>query len=198
MKQDKSYVNVSAGDSSADQKMIFSNGSADKKKKPDLSRLVPLGIDHERGIRLYITWLIVAALYSLPVLIRYRNCYSQIFWTTGTAQKVLREGAVIAPLNEVLGTHMLGFAAVALSMAGVAVYHYIYHRQGSKSIYLMKRLPDRMELHRRCLSLPLIGMAAAIVTGLLFFGIYAAIYFLVTPEEAIAAGQLSTLWRIRL
>lgn len=175
-------------------------------KLDKFERLAPPGIDYEKEIRMYITWLTVAVLYSLPVLLRYKSRYGELFYVNirhlesynGNPAKYLFPDAEMAPLNEVLGTHMLGFAVVAIAMIGVAVYHYIYHRQGSKSIYLMKRLPDRMVYHRRCLSLPLLGIAVAIGVGLLFFGIYAAIYFFVTPEEALAAGQLSNIWRIRL
>ena len=169
-------------------------------------RLAPPGIDYKKEIRIYIIWLAAAVLYSLPVLLRYKSRYGELFYVnyrylerySGNPAKYLFPDAEMAPLNEVLGTHMLGFAVVAIAMIGIAVYHYIYHHQGSKSIYLMKRLPDQMALHRRCLSLPLLGMAIAIGVGLLMFGIYAAVYFLVTPEEALVAGQLSNIWSIRL
>ncbi|MBR5229035.1 MAG: hypothetical protein IKV96_04280 [Firmicutes bacterium] len=172
----------------------FSDGSADANK--NLNRLTPLGIDPHREIRYFITWFIMAVLYSMVTLLKYRAYYNQLFIVTVPGQKVLDPRATMAPLNQILGTHMLGFVALAVAMIGVAVYHYIYHHQGSKSIYLMKRLPDKRELHRRCLSLPLMGMAVAIVTGLILLGIYIAVYFLVTPEQCLVPGQMATLLRI--
>lgn len=160
--------------------------------------LAPLGMDAEKELRIIIAWLIVAVLYSLPVILRYRNLYSQLYWSTGTYVETLIPGKHMAPMNEVLGTHLLGFVFLVFYMTGMAVFHYTYHRQGSKSIYLMKRLPDKWELHRRCLALPLLGIAAAIITGVIVFFIYLAVYLLVTPDQCIMDGYLQGLWRITL
>ena len=67
--------------------------------------------------------------------------------------------------------------------------HYNYHYQGSKSIYMMKRLPKKSELWRRCLVLPvtlaLTSEAAAMILRLLFF----AYYMIRTPVVFLAPGQ---------
>ena len=85
-------------------------------------------------------------------------------------------------------------AAAILFMLGFIVYFYFYHRQESRSIYLMRRLPDRWELHRRCLTAPLAGIvfyAAATFTLIL---ITFAIYMWATPAECLTAGQWGKIW----
>ena len=76
--------------------------------------------------------------------------------------------------------------------------HYAYHYQGSRSVYLMRRLPDHREFRRRCLALPLAALACfillAAVTVLLYFGLY----YLVMPDANIPPNQWKTLWRVIL
>lgn len=48
-----------------------------------------------------------------------------------------------------------------------ALKHYLGHFQGSRSIYLMRRLPQRGELARRCLAFPLTGLAASLAVYVL-------------------------------
>ena len=89
----------------------------------------------------------------------------------------------------------IGFAILGIHTALQAVFHYRYHSQGSKSIYLMKHLPDRMELHRRCLTLPVAGLVicglTAFLTIVLCYGIY--VYF--TPKECLSPHQWEMFWR---
>lgn len=70
---------------------------------------------------------------------------------------VLRPGAVMEDFAQLLDWMLLGFAVTAVCMAALAVWHYASHFQGSRSIYTMRRLPQRWELARRCLTLPLLG-----------------------------------------
>ena len=86
-------------------------------------------------------------------------------------------------------------AKTSLCLVLLAAYHYAYHRQGSKSIYLMRRLPSKLELHRRCLTLPIAGILIALLTAFLLLLIYYAVYMNVTPAECLMPGQWQKLWR---
>ena len=68
---------------------------------------------------------------------------------------------------------------VLLSFIGV---HYSYHFKGSKSIYLMKRLPDSNELIRRCVTMPIIFSVIVAIVALVIFAIYFVIYVYFTVE----------------
>ena len=65
--------------------------------------------------------------------------------------------------------------------------------QGSKAVYLMRRLPDRWEYPRRCFALPLLtlllGMALTVLVLLACWGLYT--HF--TPEYAIPSNQWEKL-----
>lgn len=72
----------------------------------------------------------------------------------------------------------------------------LYHVQKTKSIYLMRRLPDRWEFARRCWSLPLMMVGLTLVTYGLLLGISWGIYALAAPRDCIAEGQWQRLWTV--
>ena len=66
--------------------------------------------------------------------------------------------------------------------------------RGAKSIYLMRRLPDRWELARRCLAIPLLTVACALLLVVILLPAFYGIYLHLTPEDALRPGQLDKLW----
>ena len=89
------------------------------------------------------------------------------------------------PFLEVLDGALLGFAAAALLMAGLALWHLLYHYQGSRSIDLMRRLPRRSELPVRCLAVPVAGALGAGALAAILLGVYWMVYRLCTPAAAL-------------
>lgn len=71
----------------------------------------------------------------------------------------------------------------------LAVYNYSGFRNGSKSHYLMRRLPDKWEYHRRCLALPLLAILAELVSIPILIGLFYALYLHVTPEQCLRPDQ---------
>ncbi|MBQ4562859.1 MAG: hypothetical protein IJA58_00090, partial [Lachnospiraceae bacterium] len=115
----------------------------------------------------------------------------------GAYQKVgygLKDGAMMPAVSELLGGSRIGFALVGLLIVIFAVNHYRHYRQESMSIYLMKRLPNRWEYHRRNLTLPVMFMgavlAAMVLTELICYGGYLAL----TPAGCLPAGQWEVFW----
>ena len=84
-----------------------------------------------------------------------------------------------------LHTSEWGFLLLALCMPLLAGAHYFYHFHDGRSIYLMRRLPDRWELHRRCLFLPLAGLLAAGILSLALAAAYFFLYRWAIPEALI-------------
>ena len=76
---------------------------------------------------------------------------------------------------------VLCFLALALSLAGVAVYHFLCHYQGGRSIYRMRLLPQFGELWRRCLSAPALALllGAALTAAVIL--LCALCYYHLTP-----------------
>ena len=163
-------------------------------KKPDLSRYAPLGINVRSEWQGYVAGLAVAVVYSMIYLLRYFNARENLYEWTLKGRELI-EGAVMPDFAELMDGTLLVFLAIALTMMGLAIYHYIYHRLDTKSYYVMRRLPSRWELHRRCLTLPVIGLLICGAAALIMTLIYYWIYMGCTPEECLMPGQWGRFWR---
>jgi len=97
--------------------------------------------------------------------------YNGTMGPDGAMVRVLLPGTLVPPFPSLLYGPLLCFLALALSLAGVAVYHFLCHYQGGRSIYRMRLLPQFGELWRRCLSAPalalLLGGVYLIVRGVI-------------------------------
>ena len=156
--------------------------------KIDAARYAPPGINYSRELKWIAAALIASVIYSLGFLIFYIENYRDLFWEQD-AEKGIIKGAMMPDFIELLNYRLFGFAIIALCMLAVSLYHYLYHYQGSKSIYLMKRLPNRFELWRRCLALPLGAALFSLVTAMILMLIYFGIYLFFTPEICLAPNQ---------
>lgn len=162
-------------------------------KRLRLEPYVPAGLEARQELRWIGMGFCLSTLYSLGFLLSLWNRYQALFTRAGK-EKVLQEGAVMADFVEILGNGLAGFLMVALCMAALVAYHYFYHYQGGRSIYLMKRLPDRWELFRRCVTLPLLSAAAALLLAGLLLAIYFGIYLLAIPDVCLTPGQWRKIW----
>ena len=160
----------------------------------DLARHAPPGLELAAGLKWYGWGLFLAVGYSLSFFIRYLNERGDLYHNR-LGKQVLWEGAVMPDFALVLGDALHGFALLAAGCVGFAVYCYLSHRQGSKSIYTMRRLPDRWELHRRCLTLPAAGLALCAVLAFALLGLYYWIYMTATPAQCLTPDQWQKLWR---
>lgn len=162
--------------------------------KPDISRYAPPGLNLAPERNFFLTGLVCALLYSLGFFGRLTRAVNALY-ETRRGVRVLLEGAVMEDFAAVLGGALAGFLVLALCMLAFLIYHYTYHRQGSRSIYLMRRLPSRWELHRRCLTLPVLAALLCLLAAFLLLVIYYAIYRSATPEACLSGGQWRKLWR---
>lgn len=159
-----------------------------------LDRYAPPGIDPWREAQRMGWGLLAAAVYSGRFLIAYSTARGNLFqWEHG--KKILIEGAVMPDFAELFSGSFAGLWMFAICMAAVAAWHIAYHYQGgSRSVYLMRRLPDRWEYGRRCLTLPALGVLAAVCVAALLTLAYFAIYLGCTPKSCLTPGQWGKLW----
>lgn len=155
----------------------------------------PPGIRAEQEIKGFLVVLALAAGISLLFFLRLWSAYEALFeWTE--EQRVLREGAVMADFSGLLGLGTFsGFLLAVWVPPVTAICHYRYYYQDSKSIYLMRRLPKRFELHKRALVLPFLELLFVVITVFLLVVFYYTIYLLVTPAQCLVLGQWQKLWR---
>ncbi len=162
-------------------------------KKPDLLRLAPPGLELKHERRFFISGWIFSLLYAQTFLIDYFNYRSQLYDHT-VSGRVLDPGRTMVDFYVVLDKCLIMFVVFALCMLLLIAYHYAYHHIGSKSIYTMRRLPDRWELHKRCVSLPIIASLVMLASAGIMLLIWFGLYMLLTPEQCLAPGQWTKLW----
>jgi len=175
-------------------KQQIKNKSVAKRFQKFLNDFTPPGIDAGRELRGFLTGLVVAGILSLNFFQRFSKAKALLYHIQGT-KEVLREGAVMTNFSVVLGGSLNRFGFLCVLLLGVLVWHYLYYWQGSKSIYLMKRLPSGMEIHKRAWTLPLLAIAITLVTAFALLLLYYEIYMIATPEQCITPGQWQSIWR---
>ena len=116
----------------------------------------PLGIPWKQERFLLWTGLLLSAGAGLVLfLCQYLPARRALYGYDGTVSpdgamvRVLLPGTLVPPFSHLLYGPLLCFLALALSLAGVAVYHFLCHYQGGRSIYRMRLLPQFGELWRR-------------------------------------------------
>ena len=158
--------------------------------KDKLARLTPPGIRWQTELKLW-AWLAgAAAVYSFAFFFELAEEISRLYHTPypGAARQ-LREGWMMPYFAELAQGRFRLFPLVLLAMLLTAAGNYLSFFRGSKSIYLMRRLPQRGETARRCLGLPLLlAGATLLLAGLLLLMDY-LIYTLAVPSACLAPGQ---------
>ena len=172
------------------------------KKWITLEKLAPVGADVQKQLRWTGIALAASALWSLRGLLRIVR-----------SMKILKDYIDQGVFSSVdaypryVSSAFFGFALLSLVLAGLAVWNYASFRRGARTDYLMRRLPDRWEYHRRCLTVPLLGIAASVLAALTLYVLYRAVYWRLFREAAagvedpmrlislsVQAGQRG-LWR---
>lgn len=165
--------------------------------KINLSHHAPPGINLRPERHFFAAGMICAFFYSLTFFAQYRQARAMLYeWRGG--KRVLMPGAIMEDFSPLLGNALIGFFILILCMLALIIYHYAYHHQGSKSIYLMKRLPNRWELHRRCLTLPFLAALLCLLAAAALLLTYFGIYMIFTPKECLIPGQWLKMWRVLL
>ena len=149
-----------------------------------LEKYAPLGINVATEVGVYIAGVAIATLQSMTFLLNYSNAWYELYTYRGS-KRVLIEGAIIQDFNILLENVFLLSVIVCIATLLTTIFHYMYHYDGSKMMYLMRRLPDKWDLHRRCWTLPIVGTVLMAVWTIILKGIYYAVYILCTPSQCL-------------
>lgn len=128
---------------------------------------------------------IVGFLYSLGFIVRYFQERATLFKYDKMLGYVLREGAKIEPFVELLDDAFIIFLITAVASLTFIALRYSYFHQGSKSIYLMKRLPDPSLRHKMSIKAPVLYCLATLGAMLVCFLLYLVIFYLFTPVQCL-------------
>lgn len=150
-----------------------------------LDQSVPLGISGQKEF----TYICAASIAN----ILYSSNYFAFLYNYNYELLYLND-PIMTDFVELIKFPLYGFYVLFFAMIILAVYHYRYHFQGSKSIYLMRRLPDQKDLKRRCLRLPFATILMNLFIGFMLICLYYMLYMLLTPEESLQPNQWQKLW----
>lgn len=148
-------------------------------RRINLKKYMPVGRDPSAYLKAGVAAWIAASVYELGFfLINYVNELANV-----RRMLKIRPVMKIPAFYGLIENGFRLFPLVWLVMALEVISAYGYHRMGSMSIYLMRRLPDRWELHRRCWTLPVLitlgSLASMGLIALVCYGIYRGF----TPAE---------------
>lgn len=156
-----------------------------KNKNQWMENYAPLGLDIAKERASWIFCMVASTCWCMTFLSRYWDYRSRLFEVRG-GRKILLEGAKM-PNFEFLTKDLFEVFGVVLIFCGLAiVYHYYYHYQGSKMMYLMRRLPNKWEVHIRCFALPVIAGVISVAYMLALRLLFYAIYYWCTPVQCLS------------
>ena len=121
----------------------------------------------------------------MSFLYKYINARNALFVYRYGNVKTIMEGTVMRPFEELLENTMDGFLIFLAVMILLILLHYMSYYKDSKSIYLMKRLPDKWELYRRCIVVPFAAIVVGVITALACWMLYYGIYLYFTPAQCL-------------
>ena len=161
-----------------------------------LERNLPPGYRYKNELALSLAVFISGALNSILGYFREYSAARRSLYIFMVADSILDESRVMPDFIHILGDRLnILFILAALAFIIPSAIHYAYHHTGSKSIYLMRRLPKRSELHRRCLLIPLIYALVYVFVAAALLLIYYAVYIHRTPQACLTPNQWQKIWR---
>ena len=156
-----------------------------------LSDLLPPNVNAEQVKGWIIALLTITTLMcGILLLCSYPEDYRELFLRWGAEYQTLRPGAIIPEFDRyaIRTVYVIG-GALLLTLASTALLYSSYY-QGSRSIYLMRRLPDgRRILRRQIWSVPLRVMVLLLLLGMVMLAASWLVWRFVTPEQCLPTPE---------
>lgn len=156
-----------------------------------LSDLLPPNVNAEQVKGWIIALLTITTLMcGILLLCSYPEDYRELFLRWGTEYQTLRPGAIIPEFDRyaIRTVYVIG-GALLLTLASTALLYSSYY-QGSRSIYLMRRLPDgRSLLRRQIWSVPLRVMGLLLLLGVVLLAATWLVWRFVTPAQCLPTPE---------
>ena len=154
-------------------------------------RLSPPGYDPS----IELAWLAVGAIVALVVCLSvFSGNLQEGLDGLELAEKYGYGGPEMPRFEEALAWGPWGFLLAAAAALLLIPVRAGYWYQGSRSIYLMRRLPRKNELWLRTIALPLLTAAALLVLlAVAVLGCW-VVYNLAVPADKLPEGQWAVFW----
>lgn len=157
----------------------------------DKKRFLPPGSNYTKTFHEIEYAILFAVIISFKFFVSYASAWNefrQFLKNNAPAEAANLSGGYFADFGFLFSGSFVVFWIVLIALLLLIFYNYSYFYR-EKSIYVMKRLPDRMELHRRCLTVPLCSILFCLGLMAALFLLYYAFYMLITPNDWIESGQ---------
>lgn len=164
----------------------------------NLEKLFPPGYDGDGEIKRLLFSYVFAIMFSIAKFTEnYYREYKRLFYdrrymvldptvyTEGLEQGAVLKYSKIPAFEEIMEYNFIFLWMMMILLIIVSVQHYLYYRQGSQSILLVRRLPQRSYLWQTCLLGTLIGAGVTLATIGVLRLIYYLIYIWVTPAVCL-------------
>lgn len=158
-----------------------------------IRKIIPVGIRPESEIWMFLSPFAIGIFRALFFFQVYAREYNRLF-EIEHGKIVLIESRTMADFAVIIDGVFDGFFIAVFVFFFLTVYHYAYHYRDSKSIYTMKRLPNKYELHIRCITVPAIGVILTVITTGFLLVIFYYYYMTKTPAECLFPDQWERLW----
>ncbi|MGM9545133.1 MAG: hypothetical protein ACI3VI_01015 [Vescimonas sp.] len=156
-----------------------------------LSDLLPPNVNAEQVKGWIIALLTITTLMcGILFLCSYTADYGCLFRYWGSKRQTIMPGAIIPQFDRyaIRTVYVIG-GALLLTLASTALLYSSYY-QGSRSIYLMHRLPDgRRILRRQIWSVPLRVMVLLLLLGVVMLAVSWLVWRFVTPEQCLPTPE---------
>ncbi len=166
-----------------------SNMDIGNKKRLKMKRQFEAG--YPPGYECRQEWLAAGVLFGMGAVFSFHffeelyDAYYKLIWIDMESERRIVEGAVAEPFMKLMEGRAAMFVPYFMFLGIMAVYHYFYYYQGAKSIYLMRRLPERGALTRSCIEGSLLCMGAGAAAIIILYLLYYGVYLLVVPVECL-------------
>lgn len=159
-----------------------------------IKRIIPVGISPKTEKLIIIVSFLLSIFRALVFYLNYQNSYNYLF-EFRDGQRILNETKMMPDFCTITVGCFNGFVISLFIFVFMIIIHYGYHYKDSKSIYTMKRLPQKYELHIRCLSLPFISIILCITLFFILLLLFYHHYMTMTPPECLhPENQWKMFW----
>ena len=160
-----------------------------------LVKVLPVGYNVKK-VKTALLWgYIISAAFS--AIVYFSNLivnYNNLFYYDEAGNRLLRTNVKMASFH-LLRERAFDFFLIFVFMLLVfSIYNFIYHYIGSKSIFTMRRLPQKYELIKRCVTVPVIFIILSFVSVIVLNSVYFSIYEHVVPEVSKLSSE-EMMWR---
>lgn len=149
-----------------------------------MERLYPPGYPWKGELFVVVGFWGMAFVFSLKFLLRLWGMTWNLYIYEGT-ERFLKPDAVAESFFQLTEESWSLFLAPLFFLAVMAVGHYLYYWQLTKSIYVMRRIPRRGVLFASCVRGPALWAVVLVLCAVLLYGMYFGLYCLVVPSECM-------------